>query len=143
MKIINEMTDELIRISNDFNKGDTDKATLNLQIELMKSTINNLEIRWKRPLDIIDDRTKQVFQQLLVRHQLKALSYLDKLIEADNKRQYNKLVRVLVAKKLFFTSFNTTMQRQINGYITRNQLNNVTSFNILILNQEKEVLIND
>jgi hypothetical protein len=143
MKIINELTDELIRISNDFNKGDTDKATVNLQIELMKATISNLDIRWKRPLDSIDDRTKQVFQQLLVRHQLKALSYLDKLIEADSKRQYNKLVRVLVSKKLFFTSFNTTMQRQINGYISRNQLNNVTSFNILILKQEKEVLKND
>jgi hypothetical protein len=135
MKLITEMIEEIKEISTSYNKGEMDKETVNLQLEIMKVNISNLAIDFSHtPLDRIpEQRVKDVFNQMLYKHKYKASTYLNLMIQADKKVTYNKYARLVIQKDLFFTPFSNCMKRNIEGYTTRNSFQRVKPFQILIM----------
>jgi len=138
MKLINELVQELIDISQDF-QADNDLEARNLNLDLLIHQVENIQIDFsKHPLDNIPEEVKRVFNNLLKRHIYKAKCGLIALKDTTNKRKYNAVARTLVAKKLFFSALNRTMTRNIEGYADRNKLTHVEEFQILTGGMENE-----
>jgi hypothetical protein len=135
MMLITEMIEEIKEISTSYNKGEMTKEEVNLQLKVMLVNISNLAIDFSHtPLDRIpEQRVKDVFNQMLYKHQYKATNYLNLMIQANKKVTYNKYARLVIQTQLFFVPFSNCMKRNIEGYTHRNDFKHVKPFQILIM----------
>jgi hypothetical protein len=139
MKLIDEIIQELTDISIEWNKREITTEVRNLRLDLLIQQLQQLDLNYnRRPLLYISKEAKQVFNQLLKRHIYKAVSSLDLLKETTNKKSYNSKARAIVSRKLFFHSLQKTMERNITGWIRRNDMQDVREFQLLILRKEEE-----
>ncbi|MBN3553303.1 hypothetical protein JYA63_03430 [Fictibacillus nanhaiensis] len=138
MKLIDEIVHELTDISTEWNKREITTEVRNLRIDLLIQQIQQLDLNYDRqPLLYISKEAKQVFNQLLKRYIHKAVGSLDLLKETTNKKSYNNKGSAIINRKLFFHSLHKTMERNIIGWIRRNDMQDVRNFQLLILRKEE------
>jgi hypothetical protein len=139
MKLIDEFIQELTDISIEWNKREISTEVRNLRLDLLIQQVQQLDLNYdSRPLLYISKEAKQVLNQLMKRHIYKAVSSLDLLKEATNRQSYNNKARAIISRKLFFHSLQKAMQRNIAGWIRRNDMQDVREFQLLIFRKEEE-----
>ena len=139
MKVIDELIEELISISNEYNR-DNDKEIINLKLDLLINRVENISLNMDNaPLEALDGFVKAKFNQLLYKHKMKAIQGLEMLKEADSKRKYNHKARRLIDSKLYFPRLHATMNKNIESYTRVNRLQYVTKFRIFKHVEREEV----
>ena len=130
MKLIDGLIEELVSISNEYNR-DNDKEIINLKLDLLINQVKNISLNMdEAPLKSLDGFVKAKFNQLLYKHKVKAIQGLKMLKEADSKRKYNHKARKLTESKLYFPRLHKTMTKNIESYTHVNRLQYVTKSQI-------------
>ncbi|MCP1146158.1 hypothetical protein [Lysinibacillus endophyticus] len=131
MMLIDELLQELADISTEFNH-ENDAEIRNLKLDLLIQRVESIEVNMSEaPLESLDIKVKKVFNQLLLKHKVKSVSSLQSLKQM-NKRSYNRVVRTLISKRLFFSGLNNTMTRSISSYKEKNKLQHIQPFQIFV-----------
>lgn len=131
MMLIDELLQELTDISTEFNH-ENDAEIRNLKLDLLIQRVESIEVNmYEVPLESLDMKVKTVFNQLLLKHKVKAVTSLQSL-KLLNKRSYNRVVRNIISKRLFFSSLHITLTRSINGYKDKNKLQHIQSFQLFV-----------
>ena len=139
MKVINELIEELISISNEYN-CDSDKELVNLKLDLIIGRVKNISLNMdEAPLKSLDGFVKAKFNQLLYKHKVKAIQGLETLKEADSKRKYNHKARKLIESKLYFPKLHRTMTKNIDSYVHVNRLYYVAPIQIFKKVESEEI----
>lgn len=145
MQLINELIQELVHYSSEWNNNKISKDELNIKLDLISNRLKLIEIDFSNdPLYILDSHVMASFNQILYQTQYKAIQSLNTLKDTDDKRSYNASLRRLLESKFYFKSLNSTMQKNVHAYIKRNKLRYVSArIQVFILGEEKEMLINE
>ncbi|QFT88069.1 hypothetical protein FIU87_05400 [Bacillus sp. THAF10] len=140
MKLIEEMVQELTEYSTEYNKRELCKEELNLKIQLIIKRIEYVQIDYSHsPFIYLPSEVLKVFSNLLARYKSKAVDSLKQLLKADNKASYNKKARYLVQRKLYFLSFDSTIQRNVQAWAFKNNSKYPTLRDYLIVNKLLEM----
>lgn len=142
MKLIDDMIQELIDISNEWNNDEISTEVRNMKLELLINQVEQLQIQFSNPLENLPPHVTNVLVQLLSRHKYKAIINLNQLKQADPKRQYNAIARLSIQRKLYFPSLHRSIKRNIWAYAFANKMRHVKEFQIFIL-KEVDGVINE
>ncbi|WP_066385488.1 hypothetical protein [Neobacillus mesonae] len=134
MKLIDELIQELIDISQEWNSSEISTDTRNLKLELLESQLEQLQIDFSiQPFKLVSYGNQGTFKQLLNQHVAKAKVGLNTLKSTDNKRKYNAAARHLISRKLYFSALNRSIQRSISAYEFVNKMQPASDYQIFIL----------
>ncbi len=127
--LTDELTAELAEYCQEYSAGQIDKEELYLKLQLLKGRIESLVIDYSQPpLDrLLVGGNNKLLDQLLRKTQYKALTALEALQAANNKRQFNSIVRHLMANKMYFKSLEKTIRKSMWAYVERNKLRHVST----------------
>lgn len=142
MKLIDDIIQELIDISNEWNNDEISTEVRNMKLELLINQVEQLQIQLSNPIENLPPHVTNVLNQLLSRHKYKAIYNLNQLKQADPKRQYNSMARLLIQRKLYFPSLHRSFKRNIWAYAFANKMIHVNEFQIFIL-KEMDGVINE
>ena len=132
MKSINELTDELIVISKEFNR-DNDNELKNIKIDLLIQRLKAIKLNVNEaPFQDLDKYVKQTFNHYTFRLITKAVTSLELLKTADGKRKYNAVARKLIASKFHLVNIQQMMLKNKQAYVERNKLTHVNPPEIFI-----------
>lgn len=132
MKLINELTDELIAISKDFNK-DNDHDLMQIKIELLGRRLKTVKLNLNEaPFNDLEPFVKQSFNHYAHKRITKSIACLELLKSSDNKRKYNAIARKLVANKFYLNSVHQMMEKNKQAYAVRNKLQGLKPYEIFI-----------
>lgn len=135
MKLIDETIIELIDISQEFNNDEISSEVRNMKLDLLINQVEQIQIQFHKPLENLPSHVQNVYKQLLNRHKYKAVINLNELKQTGTKRQYNAIARLLIQRKLYFSSLHRSFKRNIWAYSNVNKRLQVTEFQIFILRE--------
>lgn len=132
MKLINELTDELIAISKEFNR-DNDNELKNIKIDLLIQRLKAVKLNLNEaPFQDLDAYVKQTFNHYTFRRITKAVASLELLKTTDSKRKYNAVARKIIANKFYLLNIHQMIIKNKRAYVERNKMTHVKPFEIFI-----------
>ncbi|WP_078408727.1 hypothetical protein [Priestia abyssalis] len=137
MILIDELIQELTDISSEWNVGDISTEERNLKIDLLVKQLDQFQLNFGHDsLQNLNPHIHNVFTSLLNKHKSKAVVNLTSLKQADDKRKYNRIARILIERKLYFPALHRTIYRSIKGYADRDGRYYVEEFQVFTLGSD-------
>lgn len=123
MYLINEITQDLKDINQDWNTGIIGIETRNTKLDLLIQRMDLIEIDMSRqPLEVLPVNLQTSYKSLELKTCLKAIDCLQLLQRTKNKRSYNVKLRGMIKNKLYFLQLYKTVTRNRWAYADRNKL---------------------
>ncbi|MBM7570868.1 hypothetical protein [Aquibacillus albus] len=149
MEQIIQLLEELIDVTDGYQKDEIDQVEFHLKLQLLISKIDKIEINtaiypFKK---LVTRRHTKFFNQLLYKSKYKAIQALLKMRETSNKQLVQQRLQIILINKLYFHSLYEKLMNNCEVYMREYPLSySLENMQVFILNNEvssKESSIND
>lgn len=133
MKLIDELVNELIEYSQEWNEDEITKEELNCKLELLIKRLELVELNiYGNEFSSIAESIKQTFSQLHFKTRYKAISCIQLLINTPNKASYNAKLRWILKTKLYYKQLFKTLNNNIHAYMEYSVIPQVRGIQIFV-----------